>query len=103
MIGGRVVGSVRLKRTDEQGMLETGAWLTRPVRGRGVGRAAVAAVLDEAAALGASAVRADTTTTNAAALAVLERLGFSLTSAGDGRSVRALLLLEPQTPSTERR
>ncbi|MBA3293337.1 MAG: GNAT family N-acetyltransferase [Geodermatophilaceae bacterium] len=103
VIGGRVVGSVRLKRTDEQGMLETGAWLTRPVRGRGVGRAAVAAVLDEAAALGASAVRADTTTTNAAALAVLERLGFSLTSAGDGRSVRALLLLEPQTPSTERR
>lgn len=64
----------------------------------------MAAVLDEAAALGAGAARADTTTTNAAALVVLERLGFRLASAGDGPSnVRALLLLEPQAPATERR
>lgn len=48
----QVVGSVRLKRTQQSGELETGAWLTRSSRGRGVGRAAMEAVLREAAALG---------------------------------------------------
>lgn len=83
----RVVGSVRLKRTETPGVLETGAWLTRAARGRGVGRAAAAAVLREAAAAGADAVRADTTTGNAAALGVLYRLGFRLVAAENGRGV----------------
>src|SRR5438046_198816 len=58
---GRVVGAVRLGRTDEYGALETGIWLTRGARGHGVGQAAIAAVLEEAATLGAGAVRAETT------------------------------------------
>lgn len=97
VVDDRVVGSVRLKRGADERVLETGAWLTRAARGRGVGRAAAAAVVREAAAVGARAVRAETTTGNAAALAVLDRLGFELRSDGDGREVRALLSLEPDS------
>ena len=85
---GGVAGAVRLKRTDEAGVLVTGIWLTRGARGRGVARQALAAVLEEAAAWGAREVRAQTRSENAAALAVLRSLGFECTDAGDGR-VRA--------------
>src|SRR5919107_335636 len=34
-VDGDVVGAVRLKRTAEPGVLETGIWLTRRVRGKG--------------------------------------------------------------------
>ena len=91
VVGNAVVGSVRLKGTDEQGVLETGVWLTRSSRGRGVAVAAMAAVLRKAAALGAQGVRADTTTGNTSALGVLRRLGFDL-ELTDGDCVRALLL-----------
>jgi RimJ/RimL family protein N-acetyltransferase len=87
---GRVVGAVRLGRTDEDGVLETGIWLTRGARGHGVGQAAIAAALDEAATRGAEAVRAETTSRNAAALSVLQRLGFEFSPADDGQGVRAL-------------
>ena len=90
---GRVVGSVRLARTGPPATLETGIWLTRAARGRGVGTAALAALVAEAAAWGAAAVRADTAATNAGALAALRRLGFALTAAEDGRGVRATLRL----------
>ncbi|GGG71974.1 hypothetical protein GCM10011374_40900 [Kocuria dechangensis] len=91
-----VVGSVRLKHTDEPGVLEMGIWLTRGARGRGVGRAATAAALRQAASLGASGVRADTTAANAGALAVLRRFGFHLTLSDGGQDVRALLLFDPE-------
>ena len=91
MVGSAVVGSVRLKCTDEQGVLETGVWLTRSSRGRGVAVAAMAAVLQKAAGLGAQGVRADTTTGNISALGVLRHLGFDLEVADDD-CVRALLL-----------
>ena len=89
-----VVGSVRLKCTNEQGVLETGVWLTRISRGQGVAVAATAAVLRKAAALGAQGVRAETTTGNTSALGVLRRLGFDL-EVTDGDSVRAQLLFGP--------
>ena len=38
--GGHVVGAVRLGRTDEDGVLETGIWLTRGTRGRAARSAA---------------------------------------------------------------
>ena len=91
--GERVVGSVRLKRSAEQGVLETGAWLTRSGRGRGAGRAALASVLQQAAALGAQVVCAQTTTGNASALAVLRRLGFELVPGHEVHGVRARLPL----------
>ena len=99
----RVVGSVRLKCTDEQGVLETGAWVMRGARGRGVGRAAMLAVLQEAAALGARGVRAETTAGNASALGVLRRLGFDLAPAEDDHGVQALLRFGLEAPSPERR
>lgn len=96
VVDDQVVGSVRLKRLTDESVLETGAWLTRAARGHGVGQAAAAAVLREAAAVGARAVRAQTTNGNAAALTVLKRLGFALQSGSDGRDVEALLRLEPE-------
>jgi len=82
-LDGAVVGAVRLKRTAEPGVLETGIWLTRGARGRGVGRRAMGAVLDEALALGAHEVVAETTRGNWPALAVLRNLGFSTAVAGE--------------------
>lgn len=91
----RVVGSVRLQRTEQSGALETGVWLTRSSRGRGVGRAAVEAVLRKAIALDFTSVCARTTAGNSGALRVLKDLGFDLASTDDDRSVRALLVLRP--------
>lgn len=93
---GRIVGSVRLKGTDEQAVFETGVWLARRARGQGIGRAALSAVLQQAAALGARGVRADTTVRNASALAVLRCLGFDFVPTDDG--VAALLLFEDHPP-----
>ena len=92
-VDNQVVGSVRLKHTDEQGILETGLWLTRSARGRGVGHAAMAAVLQQAARAGASGVVAETTIANASALAVLQHLGFDTAPTDDGRGVRAFLAM----------
>ena len=81
-LDGAVVGAVRLKRTDDPTVLETGIWLTRSARGHGTGRLAVAAALQRAGELGAREVRADTGPDNAAALYVLQRLGFRTSPAG---------------------
>lgn len=91
----RVVGSVRLQRTEVLGTLETGVWLNRSSRGHGVGRAAVQAVLREATRLGFTSVCARTTASNDGALRVLKRLGFDITTADDGRGINALLVLQP--------
>jgi RimJ/RimL family protein N-acetyltransferase len=88
----QVVGSVRLKRTAVPEILETGIWLTRRTRGQGVGRLAMAGVLQTAATLGAQGVRAETTTGNRAALRVLRSLGFDLVASKDGAGVAALLM-----------
>jgi len=82
-LDGSVVGAVRLERTAEPGVLETGIWLTRSARGRGTGRLAIGAVLQLARELGAREVRADTGRDNAAALSVLQRWGFRTAPAGD--------------------
>ena len=95
-----VVGSARLKHSDEQGVVETGLWLTRSARGRGVGRAAMVAVLRQAAGTGAAVVVAETTVANASALAVLQHLGFDAAPTDDGRGVRAILRLTPTKPSS---
>lgn len=81
--GGEIVGAVRLKRTADPEVLEAGIWLTRDGRGKGVGRRAIGLVLQRARERGAHAVRADTSVHNAAALAVLRRLGFRCETAGD--------------------
>lgn len=93
VVDGAVLGAVRLRQTADDGVLETGVWLARSARGRGLGAEAVRAVVRRAADLGARAVRADTTAGNVAAQATLDRLGFTLTSTDDGRSVSAVLRL----------
>lgn len=89
----RVVGAVRLRRSGEPGVLETVIWLTREARGRGIGRQGMRLVLDRARDAGASVVRADTTTGNAGAAALLRSLGF--TTEVQGETVRAELDLRP--------
>lgn len=91
VVDGRVAGAIRLKRRTEPDVFETGIWLARGARGSGIATVALRAVLERARAVGASAVRADTTAGNAAALAVLRRLGFELRRAGDDvHAVRAV-------------
>lgn len=83
---GAPVGSVRLKRTETDGMLETGIWLARSARGRGIGGQAMRLVREQARAAGASGIRADTTVTNSAAQALMRASGFRLSpEAPDGR------------------
>lgn len=96
---GYVIGSVRLKRTENFDVLETGIWLARHVRGQGIGTGAAAAVVQLATALGATAVRADTISANGQAVAVLERAGFSLSPSDSDGSVHALVRIRPQTSS----
>jgi len=95
VVADAVVGAVRLKRTDEDGTVETGVWVTRSARSSGIATAAVAAVLRRGAKLGVYAVRAETTAGNVGALPLLRRLGFELTPADDGSGLRAVLVLDP--------
>jgi RimJ/RimL family protein N-acetyltransferase len=76
--GGRLVGMARLSPTDPPGTREIGMWLARSVRGRGVGVAAVTELLAQALAQGVTAVIAETTQGNSAALGVLRRCGARL-------------------------
>jgi RimJ/RimL family protein N-acetyltransferase len=98
-----VIGSVRLKRTKERSVLEAGIWLTRGVRGRGLGRAVMVLVLEQALSLGAAEVHASTTPGNTAALNLLRSLNFTLTPAVDGREVHALISVAAPRPAAERR
>jgi ribosomal-protein-alanine N-acetyltransferase len=74
---GELAGSIRLKRTGAA-TLETGIWLAREFRGRGVGREALRLVKAQAVASGATALEADTTAGNASALALLRAAGAEL-------------------------
>ena len=67
---GKLAGSIRLKRTRADA-LETGIWLGRSFRGRGIAREALRLVIDRAAASGAAVLQADTTAGNGAALGLL--------------------------------
>jgi RimJ/RimL family protein N-acetyltransferase len=94
--GGRVVGGVRLQRTSDPEVLETGVWLVRDAQGRGVGRQSLQLVLERARHVGAATVRARTTAGNTAALGLLRSLGAVLTA--DGDVVRAEIPLQDADP-----
>lgn len=74
---GKLAGSIRLRRTGE-GTLETGIWLGRSFRGKGIAREALRLVIDRAAASGAAVLEADTTAGNTAALVLLRSAGARL-------------------------
>ncbi len=88
---GVIVGSARLARPEADDALETGLWLGRSHRGKGIGTATLRALLDEAARAGARAVVADTTADNAGALAALRRNGATLSADRDTGQVTARL------------
>ncbi|GHJ53052.1 hypothetical protein Nm8I071_23590 [Nonomuraea sp. TT08I-71] len=83
VVGDEVVGMAALGGLHEPGAAETGMWLGRPMRGRGVGAAALTEVMQEAARLGLRSVVARTTRTNVAALTVLAKFGARLRSEGE--------------------
>lgn len=83
-VDGGIAGFMRLKRVQEVGTAETGMWLGRSYRGRGIGAAAFDALLAEAAKRGYTLVVADTTPQNVAALGVL-RHGRARTREEDGK------------------
>ena len=95
--GGAPAGAVRLKVVSSPGtagsslVLETGIWLRRSLRGRGIGREAVRLVTLQAAAAGAAVLTADTATANAAARSLLAGPGATL--ADDGTRVTARIPL----------
>lgn len=92
---GGPAGSIRLKRTAEA-TAETGIWLGRGFRGRGIGTAALGLVLVEARRAGLSQVEAHTTAGNTGARRLLTAAGARLAH-GDGGAVSAAVVL-PRMP-----
>ncbi|MDT0319512.1 GNAT family N-acetyltransferase [Streptomyces millisiae] len=90
---GAIVGSVRLARAGAPGELETGIWLGRSHRGRGIGTVALRLLRVEARRVGGRVLVADTTADNAPAVAALRRLGATLSRRPDGVAVSARLPL----------
>lgn len=97
---GEIVGSARLAACDRPDVLETGMWLARSQRGRGIGTATLRVLLDEAAKTDARTVVADTTAHNTAALTALRRNGATLSTSQDTVEVHAELTPR-KTPSPQ--
>ncbi len=86
LYGGKVAGSIRLKRVlADTGAKEvdTGIWLGRSFRSRGIGSAALAVVLVSARTAGVARVSAHTTERNLAAQHLLAAAGAHLQHEGD--------------------
>ena len=95
LAGGSPAGSIRLKRTDTgngRKSAETGIWLGRSFRSRGIGSAALLLVLAEARRAGLAEVTARTLAGNVGAQRLLAAAGATLTPDDDG-TVRAVVVL----------
>ncbi|RKO27488.1 GNAT family N-acetyltransferase [Pseudarthrobacter phenanthrenivorans] len=92
---GALAGSIRLKRVGSGGgreSAETGIWLGRSFRSRGIGSAALGLVLHEARRAGLRRVTARTLAGNVGAQRILAGAGAILTRDDDG-TVRAVVVL----------
>lgn len=89
---GTPAGSIRLKRTADLNTAETGIWLGRSFRGRGVGTAALKLVLAGARSAGLLQVVARTTAGNIGAQRILGGAGALLTHDDDGAVSAAVVL-----------
>ncbi|WP_461174782.1 GNAT family N-acetyltransferase [Arthrobacter sp. Z1-9] len=92
---GSLAGSIRLRRVDSGNgvaVADTGIWLGRSFRSRGIGTAALRLVLDEARSAGIAEVTARTLTGNLGAQRVLASAGAVLTPDDDG-TVSAVVVL----------
>ncbi|WP_426225873.1 GNAT family N-acetyltransferase [Pseudarthrobacter sp. DSP2-3-2b1] len=94
LCGGEPAGCIRLKRTGKGNTAETGIWLGRSYRGRGLGGAALALGLVEARRAGLQEVVAHTTAANTGAQRILTAAGATLTHDDDG-AVGAVVVLSP--------
>ena len=92
-VDGGIAGFMRLRRMPEEGSAETGMWLGRSHRGKGLGAVAFDTLLTEAAKRGYTRVIADTTPQNVAALGVL-RHGRARMREGDGK-IYAEIAIDP--------
>jgi RimJ/RimL family protein N-acetyltransferase len=94
---GQIAGSIRLKRPGTAptagSPLETGLWLGRSFRGRGIGREALTLVRNVASRAGASMLQAETTAGNLAARALLRSAGAELEEQAGASSVTARISL----------
>lgn len=90
-----VIGSARLAEVAPH-ILETGMWLARSVRGRGIGAKVLRLLIMEARTRGAHRMIAHTTSTNAGALGALRNTGALLEDPdADGR-IRAQFEISPE-------
>jgi len=81
----QIVGSVRLATIDPD-TFETGMWLTRSTRGRGIGADVLRAVIAEVTTRGARRLIVETTSGNGGALSILKKCGATFRSPdSDGR------------------
>lgn len=80
-VDGVAVGAARLERQGDA--VEAGIWLSREVRGRGIGREVTRLLLDEARASDATRFIASTTPGNRGARSLLAGLGATLTTHDD--------------------
>lgn len=92
--GSRIAGSVRLKRETTAGTssAETGIWLGRSFRSRGIGAAALRLVLAEARRAGLKRVTARTLAGNIGAQRLLTAAGAALTLDADGTVLAVVVL-----------
>jgi RimJ/RimL family protein N-acetyltransferase len=88
---GTAAGAARLEPHGDA--VEAGIWLSRAVRGRGIGRQVTALLLEEARASGAARFIASTTADNGGARSLLAEIGADLTV--DGTEVAAVVPLKP--------
>jgi RimJ/RimL family protein N-acetyltransferase len=78
-VSGELVGFIRLSPlSSREGTAETGMWLGRSWRGKGVGQAALRALVTEASRNGFTKIVAETTPENVAAIGTLRKNGASL-------------------------
>ncbi len=85
-VDGRIVGAIRLHRSDSEApeSLEYGIWLARSWRGLGLGATVLRLIVRRAYELGALRLIARTTASNSPAIATLRRAGATLQQRGDG-------------------
>jgi RimJ/RimL family protein N-acetyltransferase len=92
---------IRMSRKGPPGTVETGMWLGRPFRGKGIAAAALRALLVRAAEAGAGSVIADTTPDNAAALGTLGSVGAVFTPTPDKIYAAIPVPVSPGVPQTD--
>lgn len=80
-VEGTAVGAARLERHGDA--VEAGIWLSRDVRGRGIGKQVTASLLDLAKDGDATRFLASTTADNGGARTLLSGIGASLATEGD--------------------